>query len=153
MDYHCNPSIDYNCKRSDDAMKKTPRISETEWEVMKVVWAEAPCSASRIIEVLTLADATWHPKTIKAFLNRLVSKRVLGFRKEGRAYLYRPLVRESECVAAASESFLERVFGGSLKPMLAHFVERKKLSAAEVQELKELLETREPGSGRQSKQR
>jgi BlaI family penicillinase repressor len=134
-------------------MKKTPRISETEWEVMKVVWAEAPCSASRIIEVLSLADPTWHPKTIKAFLNRLVSKRVLGFRKEGRAYLYRPLVRESECVAAASESFLERVFGGSLKPMLAHFVERKKLSVTEVRELKELLESREPGSNRQSKQR
>ena len=90
---------------------------------------------------------------MKAFLNRLVKKRVLGFRKEGRAYLYRPLVRESECVDAASESFLERVFGGSLKPMLAHFVERKKLSAAEVKELRELLEEREPGSREPSKQR
>src|SRR5665811_982882 len=74
-------------------MKKTPRISETEWEVMKVVWAHAPCSAGQIIELLTRADATWHPKTVKAFINRLVKKRVLGFRKEGRAYLYRPLVR------------------------------------------------------------
>ena len=67
-------------------MKKTPRISETEWEVMKVVWAHAPCSAGQIIELLTHADATWHPKTVKAFINRLVKKRVLGFRKEGRAY-------------------------------------------------------------------
>ncbi len=120
---------------------------------MKVVWAEAPCTAGQIIERLTRADPTWHPKTVKAFLNRLVKKRVLGFRKEGRAYLYRPLVRESECVDAASESFLERVFGGSLKPMLAHFVERKKLSAGEVQELRELLEKREPGRAEQSKQR
>jgi BlaI family penicillinase repressor len=125
-------------------MKKTPRISETEWEVMKVVWAHAPCSAGQIIELLTHADATWHPKTVKAFINRLVKKRVLGFRKEGRAYLYRPLVREGECVDAVSESFLDRVFGGSLKPMLAHFVERKKLSPEEVEELKELLEKREP---------
>jgi len=83
-------------------MKKTPRISETEWEVMKVVWAEAPCSAGQIIERLTRADPTWHPKTVKAFLNRLVKKRALGFRKEGRAYLYRPLAREGECVDAAS---------------------------------------------------
>jgi BlaI family penicillinase repressor len=80
---------------------------------------------------------------VKAFINRLVKKRVLGFRKEGRAYLYRPLVREGECVDAVSESFLERVFGGSLKPMLAHFVERKKLSVTEVRELKELLENEE----------
>src|SRR5512136_2677411 len=113
-------------------MKKIPRISETEWEVMKVVWAQAPCSASDIIAVLSAADASWHPKTAKTLLSRLVRKRALGFKKEGRAYVYRPLVRERECVDAASESFLDRVFGGSLKPMLAHFVEHKKLSAAEV---------------------
>ncbi len=122
-----------------DAMKKAPRISETEWEVMKVVWAKGPCSAGEIIEALASTDPTWHPKTIKTFLNRLARKKALGFRKEGRAYLYRPLVRENECVDAASESFLERVFGGSLKPMLAHFVERKKLSAEEIRELRELL--------------
>ena len=124
-------------------MKKTPRISETEWEVMKVIWPQAPCTAGQIIDLLTRTDPTWHPKTVKAFLNRLVKKQVLGFRKEGRAYLYRPLVREGECVDAVSESFLERVFGGSLKPMLAHFVERKKLSTEEVHELRELLENQE----------
>ena len=110
---------------------------------MKVVWAKAPCSAGDIIEALTSRDATWHPKTIKAFLNRLVKKRVLGFKKEGRAYLYRPLVKEEHCVDAASESFLERVFGGSLKPMLAHFVERKKLSEEEIRELRRVLEEKE----------
>ena len=150
-DYYCNPHIDYSCKRKEQEMKKTPRISETEWEVMKVVWTGAPCTASQVIERLTRADPTWHPKTVKAFLNRLVTKRVLGFRKEGRAYLYRPLVRESECVAAASESLLERVFGGSLKPMLAHFVERQKLTPQEVEELKELLEKGEPGRREQQR--
>jgi BlaI family penicillinase repressor len=124
-------------------MRRKPRISETEWEVMKVVWAKAPCSAGEIIQGLTEKDSSWNPRTVKAFLNRLVRKRALGFKKEGRAYLYRPLVREEESVDAASESFLERVFGGSLKPMLAHFVERKKLSADEVRELKQLLENHE----------
>jgi BlaI family penicillinase repressor len=124
-------------------MKRIPRISETEWELMKVIWAHAPCSAGQIIEALTRRDPSWHPKTVKAFLNRLVSKKVLGFSKEGRAYLYRPLVREEDCVEAASQSFLERVFGGSLRPMLAHFVERKKLSATEIRELKQLLEGQE----------
>ena len=123
-------------------MKKVPRISETEWELMKVVWAEAPCSAGQIIEALTRRDPTWHPRTVKAFLNRLVRKGALGFREEGRAYYYRPLVKKEDCVDAASASFLERVFGGSLKPMLAHFVERKKLSAEEIRELRRLLEHR-----------
>ena len=120
-------------------MKKTPRISETEWEIMKLVWAKAPCSAGELIAHLQQTDPSWHPRTVKAFLNRLVKKKVLGFSKEGRAYVYRPLVRQEECVDAASDSFLERVFGGSLKPMLAHFVERDKLSADEIRELRRLL--------------
>jgi BlaI family transcriptional regulator, penicillinase repressor len=125
-------------------MKRVPKISETEWEVMKVVWAKAPCSAGEVITTLLNADASWHPKTIKTFLSRLVGKKALGFRKEGRAYFYLPLVTENECVSAASETFLERVFGGALKPMLAHFVGRKRLSTEEIRDLKKLLEETEP---------
>ena len=124
-------------------MKKIPRISETEWEVMKVVWELAPCSASQIIEALNQRDPAWHPKTVKAFLNRLVKKKALGFTLDGRAYLYHPLARQSECAEAASLSFLERVFGGSLKPMIAHFVARKRLSKEEIRELKNLLDSQE----------
>jgi BlaI family penicillinase repressor len=124
-------------------MKQIPRISETEWEVMKVVWDKAPCSASQIIEALNQGGSAWHPKTVKAFLNRLVKKKALGFKMDGRSYLYHPLARQEECAEAASVSFLDRVFGGSLKPMLAHFVERKRLSKEEIRELKKLLEGRD----------
>jgi BlaI family penicillinase repressor len=124
-------------------MKKIPRISETEWEVMKVVWKDAPCSASQIIASLNQGGTSWHPKTVTAFLNRLVKKKALGFKLDGRAYLYHPLARESECAEAASHSFLERVFGGALKPMLAHFVTHEKLSREEIRELKKLLESQE----------
>ncbi len=120
-------------------MHKMPRISETEWEIMKILWAQGPCSAGDIIQALTQTDASWHPRTAKAFLNRLVKKKAIGFSKEGRAYVYRPLVRREDCVDAASESFLDRVFGGSLKPMLAHFVQREKLSAEEIRELRRML--------------
>jgi BlaI family penicillinase repressor len=124
----------------EGVMKKVPRISENEWEIMRVIWGRGPCSANDLIEALRSKDHTWHPKTVKTYLTRLVNKQALDFLKEGRAYLYSPLVTKAECVAAASESFIERVFGGSLKPMLAHFVERKKLSAEEIRALKQLLE-------------
>ncbi len=123
-------------------MKKIPKVSDTEWEIMKILWAKAPCSAGELIKSLTESDPTWHPKTIKTFLTRLVAKGALGFEKDGHAYLYSPLVTERECVDAASESFLSRVFGGSFKPMLAHFVEHKKLTAEEIRELKRLLDGR-----------
>ncbi len=121
-------------------MSNIPRISETEWEIMQVLWAKAPLSSDEIIQRLAASDATWHPKTARTLLNRLVKKKALAFRKEGRAYYYRPLVSEAQCVTVESSSFLDRVFGGSLKPMVAHFVQHKKLSAAEIRELKRLLE-------------
>jgi len=127
----------------NDGAKKIPRISESEWEVMKVVWEKAPVSANQIIEELKGGEAAWHPKTVKAFLNRLVKKGAVGFTVVGRAYLYHPLAQQGECAEAASASFLERVFGGSLKPMLAHFVARKRLSPEEIEELKKLLENPE----------
>ena len=120
-------------------MKKVPRISEAEWTVMKVLWERAPLSASDVVAALA-GQEDWHPKTVKTLLGRLVKKGALGYREDGRAYLYRPLVREADCIRAVSDSFLERVFGGALKPMLAHFVGQKRLSASEVEELKRILE-------------
>jgi len=124
-------------------MKGIPKISETEWEVMRVLWRKSPLSAGEIIEALIALDPTWHPKTAKTLLNRLVKKRALGFKQEGRAYLYRPLAKEADCTMAESESFLERVFGGSLQPMLAQLVQKKRLSPAQIKELKRLLEEEE----------
>jgi BlaI family penicillinase repressor len=124
-------------------MKKIPRISEAEWKVMKVIWAKGPCTAGEVVDTLTGAERSRHPKTVKTYLTRLVAKKALGFRRDGRGYVYRALVGEDECVRAVSESFLGRVFGGSVKPMLAHFVERKRLSREEIRELKRLLDSQE----------
>src|SRR5215212_600649 len=112
-------------------MKRIPKISDTEWEVMRIVWAQHPIAAADIIARLTAADPSWHPKTARTLLARLVEKRVLDYEPRGRAYVYEPRVTEAQCVAAASGSFLQRVFGGSLKPMLAHFIEQRPLTREE----------------------
>ena len=121
-------------------MKNIPKISETEWEIMRIVWASHPISAAEIIERLVATDATWHPKTARTLLARLVQKKALDYEPQGRAYVYEPLLTERECVTAVSESFVARVFGGSLKPMLAHFVEQRRLSRSDLAELQRLLD-------------
>ena len=120
--------------------KGVPRISETEWELMRIVWAKHPVTAGEIIEALTSADSTWHPKTARTLLARLVKKRALDYEPDGRRYVYRPLVTERDCIRAASASFLERVFGGALQPLLAHFVQEHAPSPEELAELRQLLE-------------
>ena len=124
--------------------KRSPDITETEWKIMRVLWEKSPRTAGEILDALQAGDPSWHPKTAQTLIGRLVKKGALGFRGKGRAYLYHPLFTEGECVDHESDSFLERVFGGSLRPMLAHFVEHRKLSAREIGELRKILEGGKP---------
>jgi BlaI family penicillinase repressor len=124
-------------------MSKAPKISEAEWKIMAVLWEAADAMPAYDIIEKTANAENWHPKTIKTLLNRLVKKGALGYRKYKNLYLYFPLVTEGACVRSETESLLQRCFHGSVVPMLAHFVERKKLTAAEIQELKRILAERE----------
>jgi len=122
-------------------MDHVPRISEAEWTVMKVLWNESPLTADDVVTALD--DTTsWSPRTIKALLNRLINKKALGFQREGRKYLYYPLAEEAACVRAESKSFLQRVYGGAVTPMLAMFLEEEELTPQEIAELRKVLNRR-----------
>jgi BlaI family penicillinase repressor len=114
-----------------------PRISDAEWQVMQVVWRLGQCSAQDVIAAL--GETEWSDATVKTLLNRLLKKEALAFEKSGKSYLYSALVSEDECQRAETETFVQRVFGGSVVPMMAHFVQSKKLSQREVAELRKLL--------------
>ena len=120
-------------------MKRTPKISEAEWEVMKVLWKTSPRTANDIVKELT-GKTAWKRETIRTLINRLVSKKVLKFEKKGRQYHYCPRVNEAECIRAETESFVRRFGAGSIEPMLAAFVEEKELSAERIARLRQLLD-------------
>jgi BlaI family penicillinase repressor len=120
-------------------MKKMPNISEAEWEVMKVLWKSAPLTANDIVEKLSRVTS-WKRETIRTLINRLVQKKALGFKKKGRQYDYFPLVGEAECVRAETKSFLSRFGSSSIEPMLAAFVEEKKMSPEKIARLKRILD-------------
>ncbi|MFH0908314.1 MAG: BlaI/MecI/CopY family transcriptional regulator [bacterium] len=120
-------------------MSGVPKISEAEWEVMKVIWEKSPVTAQDVIG--KLGDRMeWSPRTIKTLLGRLVKKGALKFEAQGKSYLYRPGVAMDKCVKVESESFVDRVFGGAAAPMLVHFVKNAKLSPGDIRELRKILE-------------
>jgi len=119
-------------------MVKVPKISEAEWEVMKVLWKTSPKTANEIVEELT-EKTRWKRETIRTLINRLVQKKALGFEKKGRQYHYFPRVTEAEGIKAEAESFVKRIGGGSIEPMLAAFVEEKELSAEKIERLMQIL--------------
>ncbi|MCI3923556.1 BlaI/MecI/CopY family transcriptional regulator [Paenibacillus sp. TRM 82003] len=122
-------------------MKELPKISDAEWEVMKVLWAQSPMTANVVIEALDGAKE-WNPKTVRTLIKRLVEKKAVGYDQDGRNYSYYPLVKETECVRSETQSFLKRVYGGALKPMIVNFLRDEKLSSEDIEELKSILENR-----------
>lgn len=123
-------------------MDDHPRISDAEWEIMKVLWAKSPAAASDVIATLR-DNKTWKEKTIKTLLSRLLQKGVISFEQINRVYYYSPVLGEEECKRTERQSFLQRVYGGALKPMLVHFLQEEKLSAKEIEELKNILAEKE----------
>ena len=123
-------------------MKIAKKISDSEWEVMNIVWNRSPVAASDIVAELS-SKKRWHSRTIRTLLDRLVKKGALAFEVEGKRYLYRPKILMDTCVRHASEGFLQRVFAGEPASMLMHLVEHAELSAQEITQLKQILSEKE----------
>lgn len=119
-------------------MKQLPQISEAEYEVMKVIWKYAPVSTNDVTE--RLAKTTdWQPKTIQTMLKRLVNKKALTYEKEGRMFVYTPLVAEDEYISEESRSFLNRYYDGNITTMLSAFIQDQKLSKEDIRTLRSIL--------------
>jgi BlaI family penicillinase repressor len=109
---------------------------------MSVIWQQPSVDAKFVIEQLAEANQ-WSDATVKTMLHRLVKKGVLATVAEGKRYLYRANMRRGDCVRQARRSFLARVFGGEAAPALLHLVKSAKLTAAEVAQLRALLDEKE----------
>jgi BlaI family penicillinase repressor len=121
-------------------MKATPQISESELEVMKILWELGNATSSQIVDRLR-NTTKWKPKTIQTLIARLTAKGAIRAEKtETKAFLYSPLVSQSEYRAYASQSFLQKVYNGSLNLMIASFIKDQKISPAEIDSLKKLLD-------------
>lgn len=119
-------------------MKSLPQISEAEFEVMKIVWKYAPISTNEVTDRL-VKTTSWSPKTIQTMLKRLVDKKAITYKKQSRVFVYTPLVQEDEYVSHASNSFLQKFYHGDITAMLSAYIEHDKLSASELNSLRDLL--------------
>ncbi len=120
-------------------MTTLPRISDAEWLVMKVLWSTPGQTAEGVVEALQ-GNVTWNARTIRTLINRLLRKQALKYEKEGRKYRYFPAVNQAHCIRQETRSFLRRVYGGTLAPMLAAFLDDAELSPEDLQELKHILD-------------
>lgn len=120
------------------------QISEAESVVMDVLWRRHPLGAEDV--VAELADTRhWQEATIKTLLNRLLNKGAIAAERDGRRYLYSPLLKREAWVLDESRGLLDRLFDGRVAPLVAHFSEQRKLTRKDIAELRKLLEDIDDG--------
>jgi BlaI family transcriptional regulator, penicillinase repressor len=120
------------------------RISTAESQVMEALWRREPLSAEDIMAEIG-ASQGWAEGTVKTLLNRLLTKQAVAAERDGRRYLYRPLVKREDYVEAESQGLLDRLFDGRLAPLVSHFSERRRLSAEDIADLKRLIQEIDDG--------
>lgn len=125
-------------KAEEDCMEKLPKISEAEYEVMKIVWEGSPVSTNEITDRL-VSDTDWSPKTIQTLIRRLVAKGVLSYEKQGRMFFYTPVVKEEEYLRRKSSSFVDRYFHGDFAALVSAYLDSEGLKKSDVEALKGIL--------------
>lgn len=115
------------------------QITEAESAVMDVLWHKHPLAADEIaVELARTRD--WQDATVKTLLNRLLTKGAVQADRDGRRYLYSPLIARDHWVLEESQGLLKRLFGGRVAPLVAHFSAHRKLSKKDIAELRQLLD-------------
>jgi len=123
-------------------MPTPPPITDAEWQVMTLLWEDAPRPAADLTAALA-DDPGWSASTTKTLLGRLVKKGVVRTAADGHRFLYRPAVTRDRCVRAEARGFIDRVFGGDAAQTAAHFIRIQRLTDKQRDELRRLLDDQE----------
>ena len=115
------------------------RISDAEFEVMKIIWEKKEVTSLEIIK--RLDGHNWNNNTIRTLIGRLIAKKAVGISKrEGKTYTYVPLIKENEYKVKRTKSFVRQIYDGALDEMLLNFVDSNELSKSELKVLLHQIE-------------
>lgn len=117
-------------------------LSEGEWKIMKLLWANSPRTLGEIVRELE-GETGWSKATIFTMLKRLMAKNAVRMDDSGRLQEYYPLIRRKDVAPEETDSFLARVYDGSIGLMVSSLAGRKALSEKDIAELRQILDAAE----------
>lgn len=120
---------------------KKYEITDAELEIMKVLWKYGELTLNKIVEILS-KNENKNKSTIKTLLYRLIEKEsVKSITNKTKENTYKATINEEEYLKKANETFLEKLYNGSTNKLLLNFVEEKKISKKDLQDLLDLIES------------
>ncbi|HEY8571920.1 BlaI/MecI/CopY family transcriptional regulator [Phenylobacterium sp.] len=114
------------------------RISAAESQIMEALWTKGPLTAEELVAEVGPAQ-DWGEATVKTLINRLLKKKALASQREGGRARYRPIVTREDYVTGESQGLLDRLFGGEVAPLVAHYAKHRALKPEELNRLKRLI--------------
>ena len=113
-------------------------LSNNEWYIMEYLWEDSPKTATQIIRAME-QETGWAKSTTKTMLRRLEQKGCIAYREGEKAREYYALVKREEVVEAETNSFLNRIYNGSLGLLVNTLVKKQDISDAEMEELYRII--------------
>lgn len=121
------------------------QLGRMQFRIMQVLWDRGRANAREITDALNEAEPVAH-STVQTLLRQLEAKGAVGHEVEGRVFVFVPKFREDKVKRSAAQDLLERVFGGSVGSLVAHLLKDEKVSRAELDELRQMID-RQRGQG------
>ena len=117
-------------------------LSDGEWKIMKLLWTTPYLSLREITNALD-EETGWSRPTVHVMLKRLIEKGAIGLDLSGKFQRYYPEIEYRDIAPRETESFLNRVYDGSVGMLFTALTERKKLSEKDIAELRQILDEAE----------
>ena len=106
---------------------------------MHRLWDSAPQTITQLTAALR-EETGWEKHTVITMLSRLEAKGAVRHEEGVRAKQFYPAVKQGDAARAETESFLGKVYGGSLGLMMSAMVEGRALTREDIDELSAILE-------------
>ena len=119
-------------------------LTAAEWNIMESLWEAAPQTGRELTEKME-AHMGWSRSTTLTLLRRLVEKGVVICDSQGTKNTFSPAVRREDAAQQETQSFLDRVYQGSLSMLVSNMTQKKAVSKEELDELYALLRELEEG--------
>ena len=121
-----------------------PRMGKVQLRIMQVLWGrdQGRATAREITDALNQTSPIAH-STVQTLLRKLEDKGALDHHVKDRTFVFYPLVKAAPVTKGATRELIERVFGGSPAGLVAHLLKHERISKAELQRLRKLIDEKE----------
>ena len=115
------------------------KMGRVQLQIMRVLWDRKRANARDITDDLNKQKPIAH-STVQTLLRKLEGKGAVAHDVEDRTFIFRPLVNEENVTEYAYREFVDRIFSGSAKGLVAYLVKNEEISVRELKEIRELID-------------